>query len=98
MRRLHRAGDLSLLASHKGHADIAARNRERPRSIHGNPIDSHARKSPRRARRDRSLLGCTRGHGRGDKLAAPLALVDIYEAKRWPIEVDETFDPIDVLR
>jgi HTH-type transcriptional regulator / antitoxin HigA len=27
-----------------------------------------------------------------------LALVDIYEAKRWPIEVDRTFDPIDVLR
>ena len=27
-----------------------------------------------------------------------LALVDIYEARRWPIEIDETFDPIDVLR
>ncbi len=27
-----------------------------------------------------------------------LALVEIYEAKRWPIEIDETFDPIDVLR
>jgi hypothetical protein len=23
-----------------------------------------------------------------------LALVDIYEVKRWPIEIDETFDPI----
>ena len=27
-----------------------------------------------------------------------LALVEIYEAKRWPIEIDQTFDPIDVLR
>jgi hypothetical protein len=27
-----------------------------------------------------------------------LALVEIYEAKRWPIEIDGTFDPIDVLR
>ena len=27
-----------------------------------------------------------------------LALVEIYEARRWPIEIDDTFDPIDVLR
>ena len=26
-----------------------------------------------------------------------LALVEIYEAKRWPIDVDESLDPIDVL-
>jgi HTH-type transcriptional regulator / antitoxin HigA len=26
------------------------------------------------------------------------ALVEIYEAKRWPIEIGGTFDPIDVLR
>ena len=26
-----------------------------------------------------------------------LALVDAYEEKRWPIDVDENFDPIDVL-
>ena len=26
-----------------------------------------------------------------------LVRVDIYEAKRWPIEVDGGFDPIDVL-
>lgn len=26
-----------------------------------------------------------------------LALVEIYEAKRWPIDIDESFDPIDVL-
>ena len=27
-----------------------------------------------------------------------LALVEIYEAKRWPIELEGRFDPIDVLR
>ena len=26
-----------------------------------------------------------------------LALVDAYEEKRWPIDIDENFDPIDVL-
>jgi len=26
-----------------------------------------------------------------------LALVEIYEAKRWPINIDESFDPVDVL-
>jgi HTH-type transcriptional regulator/antitoxin HigA len=26
-----------------------------------------------------------------------LALVEIYEAKRWPIDIDESFDPVDVL-
>lgn len=26
-----------------------------------------------------------------------LALVEIYEAKRWPIDIDDSFDPIDVL-
>jgi HTH-type transcriptional regulator/antitoxin HigA len=31
------------------------------------------------------------------KLDVLLALVDIYEAKRWSIEVDETFDPVDVI-
>ena len=38
------------------------------------------------------------GTEEGDKLDVLLALVDIYEAKRWPIEIDETFDPIDVLQ
>ena len=33
----------------------------------------------------------------GDRLDVLLALVEIYEAKRWPIEIDESFDPIDVL-
>ena len=26
-----------------------------------------------------------------------LALVDAYEEKQWPIDIDENFDPIDVL-
>jgi HTH-type transcriptional regulator / antitoxin HigA len=26
-----------------------------------------------------------------------IALVEIYDAKRWPIDIDENFDPIDVL-
>ena len=42
--------------------------------------------------------GALEGTEQGDKLDVLLALVEIYEAKRWPIEVDETFDPIDVLR
>ena len=43
-------------------------------------------------------MGRTRGYGGSDKLDVLLALVEIYEAKRWPIEIDETIDPIDVLR
>jgi HTH-type transcriptional regulator / antitoxin HigA len=43
-------------------------------------------------------LGRPEGTEEGDKLDVLLALVDIYEAKRWPIEIDETFDPIDVLQ
>ncbi|WP_349627401.1 helix-turn-helix domain-containing protein [Rhodopseudomonas palustris] len=27
-----------------------------------------------------------------------LALVDLYEAKRWPLAIDDSFDPVDVLR
>jgi HTH-type transcriptional regulator/antitoxin HigA len=27
-----------------------------------------------------------------------VALVELYEAKRWPVEADKSFDPIDVLR
>ena len=42
--------------------------------------------------------GAPEGTEEGDKLDVLLALVDIHEAKRWPIEIDETFDPIDVLR
>jgi HTH-type transcriptional regulator / antitoxin HigA len=38
------------------------------------------------------------GTEEGDKLEILVALVELYEAKRWPIEADESFDPIEVLR
>ena len=41
--------------------------------------------------------GAPEGTERGDRLDVLLALVEIYEAKHWPIDVDESFDPIDVL-
>jgi HTH-type transcriptional regulator / antitoxin HigA len=37
------------------------------------------------------------GTEEGDKRDVLLALVDAYEDKRWPIDFDENFDPIDVL-
>jgi HTH-type transcriptional regulator/antitoxin HigA len=41
--------------------------------------------------------GAPEGSENGDKLDLLLALVEIYEAKRWPIDVDQSFDPVDVL-
>jgi HTH-type transcriptional regulator / antitoxin HigA len=41
--------------------------------------------------------GALEGTQEGDKLDVLLALVDAYEDKRWPIDLDENFDPIDVL-
>jgi HTH-type transcriptional regulator/antitoxin HigA len=41
--------------------------------------------------------GATEGTDEGDRLDVLLALVEIYEAKRWPIETEESFDPVDVL-
>ena len=41
--------------------------------------------------------GAAEGTEEGDRLDVLLALVEIYEAKRWPIEIGESFDPIDVL-
>ena len=41
--------------------------------------------------------GAPEGTEEGDKLDVLLALVEVYEAKRWPIDIDENFDPIDVL-
>jgi HTH-type transcriptional regulator/antitoxin HigA len=41
--------------------------------------------------------GAREGSEEGDRLDVLLALVDIYEAKRWPIDIDRSFDPIDVL-
>ena len=42
--------------------------------------------------------GAPEGTEEGDRLDVLLALVEIYEAKRWPIETDRNFDPVDVLR
>jgi HTH-type transcriptional regulator/antitoxin HigA len=42
--------------------------------------------------------GAREGTEAGDKLDLLLALVELYEAKRWPIDVDENFDPIDVIK
>src|SRR3984893_15853219 len=41
--------------------------------------------------------GAAEGTGEGDKLEMLVALVESYEARRWPIESDVKFDPIDVL-
>jgi HTH-type transcriptional regulator/antitoxin HigA len=41
--------------------------------------------------------GAAEGTEEGDKLDVLVALVENYEARRWPIESDESFDPIDVL-
>jgi HTH-type transcriptional regulator/antitoxin HigA len=37
------------------------------------------------------------GSEAADKLDVLVALVESYEARRWPIEAEENFDPIDVL-
>jgi HTH-type transcriptional regulator/antitoxin HigA len=42
--------------------------------------------------------GAAEGTEQGDKLDVLLALVDLYESRRWPIAVDQSFDPVDVLR
>src|SRR5215468_2586575 len=41
--------------------------------------------------------GAQEGTDEGDRLDVLLALVEIYEGKRWPIDIGERFDPIDVL-
>lgn len=45
-----------------------------------------------------ALWGAAEGSAEGDKLDLLLALVEIYEAKRWPIGAGEEFDPVDALR
>jgi HTH-type transcriptional regulator/antitoxin HigA len=42
--------------------------------------------------------GAPEGTEEGDKLEILVALVELYEAKRWPIETDQNFDPIGVLQ
>jgi HTH-type transcriptional regulator/antitoxin HigA len=41
--------------------------------------------------------GAAEGTEEGDKLDVLLALVEAYEEKRWPIDLNENFDPIDIL-
>jgi len=41
--------------------------------------------------------GARPGTEAGDRLDLLLALVEVYETKRWPIEMSARFDPIDVL-
>jgi HTH-type transcriptional regulator / antitoxin HigA len=41
--------------------------------------------------------GAPEGTDEGDRLDVLLALVEIYEAKRWPIEIGQSFEPIEVL-
>jgi HTH-type transcriptional regulator / antitoxin HigA len=41
--------------------------------------------------------GAPEGSEEGDKLDVLVALVESYEARRWPIASDKRFDPIDVL-
>ena len=42
--------------------------------------------------------GAPEGTEEGDQLDVLLALVELYEAKRWPIDTEDSFDPIDVLQ
>jgi HTH-type transcriptional regulator / antitoxin HigA len=41
--------------------------------------------------------GAPEGSEKGDRLDVLLALVDLYEARRWPMETGKRFDPVDVL-
>jgi HTH-type transcriptional regulator / antitoxin HigA len=41
--------------------------------------------------------GAAEGTEAGDRLDVLVTLVESYEAKRWPIDANERFDPIDVL-
>lgn len=42
--------------------------------------------------------GAPEGSEAAEKLDILLALVDFYEAKRWPLKSGDRFDPVDVLR
>jgi HTH-type transcriptional regulator/antitoxin HigA len=44
-----------------------------------------------------SCWGALEGTEEGDKLEVLVALVESYEARRWPIESNERFDPVDLL-
>ena len=42
--------------------------------------------------------GALEGTKEGDTLEVLVALVEVYEDRRWPIAIDERFDPVDVIR
>jgi HTH-type transcriptional regulator/antitoxin HigA len=42
--------------------------------------------------------GAAEGTEAGDRLDVLLALVEIYETRRWPVGAGDRFDPVDVLR
>jgi HTH-type transcriptional regulator/antitoxin HigA len=44
-----------------------------------------------------SLWGADQGTEAGDKLDVLVTLVESYETKRWPLEAESRFDPVDVL-
>lgn len=44
-----------------------------------------------------SHWGAPEGSAEGDKLDVLMALVEIYEKKRWPIDTGKRFDPVDTL-
>ena len=44
-----------------------------------------------------ALWGARDGTEDGDRLEALVALAESYEARRWPLAVDPSFDPVDVL-
>jgi HTH-type transcriptional regulator / antitoxin HigA len=44
-----------------------------------------------------SCWGAAEGTEKGDRLDVLVALVENYEARRWPVEAAENFDPVDVL-
>ena len=44
-----------------------------------------------------ALWGAPEGTEEGDRLDVLLALLETYESKRWPIDIDKSFDPIEVL-
>jgi hypothetical protein len=41
-------------------------------------------------------LGALSGSAPGDELEVLVARVEQYEEKRWPVEIDGRFDPVDV--
>ena len=41
--------------------------------------------------------GAAEGTEEGDRLDVLLALAEAYEEKHWPTDIDENFDPVDVL-